>query len=79
MRQTPSQGDGVGEEDPTSSGCAAPPGGTASVGLGMLALMAGPSGIRRTAIPEAPPDPQTLTTGVRMLAPTAVLASAFVD
>ena len=42
--QTPSQGDGDGEEDPASSGCAAPPGATASVGLGMLALMAGPLG-----------------------------------
>ena len=42
--QTPSQGDGDGEEDPASSSCAAPPGGTASIGLGMLALMAGPLG-----------------------------------
>ena len=38
------QGDG-GEETPSSSGCAAPPGGTASIGLGMLALVAGPLGL----------------------------------
>ena len=38
------QGDGD-EETSSSSGCAAPPGGTASIGLGMLALVAGPLGL----------------------------------
>ena len=40
----PAQGDGDGETT-SSSGCAAPTGGTASIGLGMLALMAGPMGL----------------------------------
>ena len=38
------QGDGD-EETPSSSGCASPPGGTAAIGLGMLALVAGPLGL----------------------------------
>ena len=35
----------VGEGSSGSSGCSAPPGGTASVGLGMLGLLAGPLGL----------------------------------
>ena len=40
----PAQGD-VGEEETASSGCSAPLGGAASIGLGTLALMAGPLGL----------------------------------
>ena len=40
----PAQGDGDGET-PSSSGCASPAGGTASIGLGMLSLAAGPLGL----------------------------------
>lgn len=41
----PAQGTGDGEEGGASSGCSAPPGGSASIGLGALALMAGPLGL----------------------------------
>ena len=41
----PAQGAGDDEDSGTSSGCSAPPNGTASLGLGMLALMAGPLGL----------------------------------
>ena len=41
----PTQGAGEGEDSEASSGCSAPPDGTASLGLGMLALMAGPLGL----------------------------------
>ena len=39
------EGAGEGEGSGASSGCSAPPDGTASVGLGTLALMAGPLGL----------------------------------
>ncbi len=41
----PTQGAGEGEGSGASSGCSAPADGTASLGLGMLALMAGPLGL----------------------------------
>ena len=41
----PTQGAGEGEDGGTSSGCSAPPAGTASIALGTLALMAGPLGL----------------------------------
>ena len=41
----PTQGAGEGEGSGASSGCSAPPEGTASLGLGTLALMAGPLGL----------------------------------
>ena len=39
------QGAGDDEESAASSGCSAPPEGTASLGLGMLGLLAGPLGL----------------------------------
>ena len=44
LEPEPAQGDGDADT-PSSSGCAAPPGGAGSIGLGMLALMAGPLGL----------------------------------
>ncbi len=43
--ETPTEEPGDGEEGGSSSGCSAPPGGAASIGLGTLALMAGPLGL----------------------------------